>query len=79
MMTDKTKVIELRERMRMRMRVRIVHISTLKMESTYIADWDLRYTFLLIQIIHQTKRDSSKDNLMYLRIFDRKRENEGGT
>ena len=79
MMTDKIKVIELRERMRMRMRVRIVHISTLKMESTYIADWDLRYTFLLIQIIHQTKRDSSKDNLMYLRISDSKRGNEGGT
>ena len=77
MMVDKTKVIELRERMRMR--VRIVHISTLKMESTYIADWDLRYSFLLIEMIHQTKRDSSKDNLMYLRIFDRKRENEGGT
>ena len=71
MTTDKMNVIELRERMRMR--VRIVHISTLKMESTYIADWDLRYTFLLIQIIHQTKRDSSKDNLMYLRIFDSKR------
>ena len=79
MMTDKMKVIELRERMRMRMRVRIVHISTLKMKSTYIADWDLRYTFLLIEMIHQTKRDSSKDNLMYLRIFDSKRENEGGT
>ena len=77
MMVDKTKVIELRERMRMR--VRIVHISTLKMESTYIADWDLRYSFLLIEMIHQTKRDSSKDNLMYLRIFDSKRENEGGT
>ena len=77
MMTDKMKVIELRERMRMR--VRIVHISTLKMESTYIADWDLRYTFLLIEIIHQTKRDSSKDNPMYLSVFDSKRENEGGT
>ena len=76
MMTDKTKVIELRERMRMR--VRIVHISTLKMKSTYIADWDLRYTFLLIEIIHQTKRDSSEDNLIYLRIFDSKRENERG-
>ena len=75
-MTDKMNVIELRERMRMR--VRIVHISTLKMESTYIADWDLRCTFLLIVIIHQTKRDSSKDNLMYLRISDSKRENEGG-
>ena len=77
MMTDKIKVIELRERMRMR--VRIVHISTLKMESTYIADWDLRYTFLLIEIIHQTKRGSSKDNFIYLKIFDSKRENEGGT
>ena len=76
MMTDKTKVIELRERMRVR--VRIVHISTLKMESTYIADWDLRYTFLLIEIIHQTKRDSSEDNLIYLRIFDSKRQNEKG-
>ena len=75
-MTDKTKVIELRERMRMR--VRIVHISTLKMKSTYIADWDLRYTFLLIEIIHQTKRGSSKDNFIYLKIFDSKRENEGG-
>ena len=76
MMTDKMKVIELRERMRMRLR--IVHISTLKMKSTYIADWDLRYTFLLIEIIHQTKRDSSEDNLIYLRIFDSKRENERG-
>ena len=77
MMTDKTKVIELRERMRMR--VRIVHMSTLKMESTYIADWDLRYSFLLIEIIHQTRKGSSKDNLIYLRIFDSKRENEKGT
>ena len=77
MMTDKTKVIELRERMRMR--VRIVHISTLKMKSTYIADWDLRYTFLLIEIIHQTKRGRTKDNLTYLRNFDCKRENDGGT
>ena len=76
MMTDKIKVIELRERMRMR--VRIVHISTLKIKSTYVADWDLRYTFLLIEIIHQTKRDSSEDNLIYLRIFDSKRENERG-
>ena len=78
MMTDKMEVIELRERMRMRMRI-VQHTSTLKMESTYIADWDLRYTFLLIEIIHQTKRDSSKDNPMYLRVFDSKRENEGGT